>query len=189
MAMRTTSKLYIITFITLGLIMSQSINAQRPFVKDFDLNRYLGTWYEIARFPHSFEKDLVGVTATYSLRPDGNVRVENAGYKGTLDGKRDVAVGKAKLAGNPDEGHLKVSFFLFFYADYFIMEMDPEYRWALIGSKSDNYLWILSRTPFMDDGTYNMILDRAQSLGYDLTRLYKVPQRDITPSFDKLVSQ
>jgi len=175
--------------ITLGLVMTQSINAQRPYIKDFDLNRYLGTWYELARFPHSFEKDLVGVTATYSLRPDGKVRVENAGYKGTLEGKRDVAIGKAKIAGKPDEGHLKVSFFLFFYADYFIMDMDPEYRWALIGSKSDNYLWILSRTPFMDDETYEMILDKARSLGYDLTKLYKVPQRDIKPSFDRLVSQ
>jgi apolipoprotein D and lipocalin family protein len=189
MAMRRTGKLYIIVFIILGLLMSQSIMAQRPYVKNFDLNRYLGTWYEIARFPHSFENDLVGVTATYSLRPDGKVRVENAGYKGTLDGKRDVAVGKAKLAGQPDEGHLKVSFFLFFYADYFIMDMDPGYRWALIGSKSDNYLWILSRAPFMDDQTYDMILDKARSLGYDLTKLSKVPQKDVTPSFDRLVSQ
>jgi apolipoprotein D and lipocalin family protein len=168
------------------LFLSQSLMAQRPYIKNFDLNRYLGTWYEIARFPHSFEKGLVGVTATYSLRPDGKVRVENAGYKGTLEGKRDIAVGKAKFAGGPDEGYLKVSFFLFFYADYFIMEMDPDYRWALIGSKSDNYLWILSREPFLDDEAYNNILDRARSLGYDLARLYKVPQKDLRPFSDKL---
>lgn len=173
-------------FIALLLLTTQSLMAQRPFIKNFDLDRYLGTWYEIARFPHSFEKGLVGVTATYSLQPDGRVKVENAGYKGILEGSRDIALGKAKLAGKPDEGHLKVSFFLFFYADYFIMDMDPDYKWALIGSKSDNYLWILSRTPFMDDATYNAILDKARSLGYDLTTLYKVPQKDLRPFSDKL---
>ena len=187
--MKRTEKFYIIVFITLGLIISQSVMAQRPYVKNFDLNRYLGTWYEIARFPHSFEKDLVGVTANYTVRADDKVRVENAGYKGTLDGKRDVAVGKAKLAGNPDEGHLKVSFFLFFYADYFIMDMDPDYKWALVGSKSDKYLWILSRAPFMEEETYDMILDKARSLGYDLTKLIRVQHKDVTPSFDRLVSQ
>jgi len=187
--MSRTGRIFFMAIIIFGLIISQSIMAQRPYIENFDLNRYIGTWYELARFPHSFEKDLVGVTATYSLRDDGKVRVENAGYRGTLDGARDVAVGKAKLAGNPDEGHLKVSFFLFFYADYFIMDMDPDYKWALVGSKSDKYLWILSRTPFLDETTYNQILDKARSLGYDLTGLIKVPQKDVTPSFDRLVSQ
>lgn len=151
--------------------------AQRPFIKDLDRERYLGTWYEIARFPHSFEKGLVGVTATYSMRSDGKIKVENAGFMNSLDGERKVALGKAKLAGKPTDGHLKVSFFLFFYADYFIMDLDPEYRWALIGSKSDKYLWILSRTPQLDDQTYNMILNKARGLGYDLKLLYKVPQK------------
>jgi apolipoprotein D and lipocalin family protein len=176
----------ITAFIALLFLISQSLMAQRPYIKDFDLNRYLGTWYEVARFPHSFEKGLVGVTATYSMRSDGMVKVENAGYKGTLEGERDIAVGRAKLAGKPDEGHLKVSFFLFFYADYFIMDMDHDYKWALIGSKSDKYLWILSREPFMDDETYNKILDKARSLGYDLSKLYKVPQKDLRPFSDKL---
>ena len=153
--------------------------AERPYIKNFDLNRYLGTWYEIARFPHSFENDLVGVTATYSLLPDGKIKVVNAGFKGSLDGERDVATGKAKPAGNPTDGHLKVSFFLFFYADYFIMDLDPGYRWALIGSKSDKYLWILSRTPRLDETIYNQILDKARNLGYDLTQLYKVPQKPL----------
>ncbi len=151
--------------------------AQRPYIKNFDLKQYLGRWYEIARFPHSFEKGLVGCTANYSLLPDGKVKVENAGYKNTLDGELSIALGKAKYAGDPTEGHLKVSFFLFFYADYFIMDMDPGYQWALIGSKADKYLWILARTPQLDDVTYNKILDKAHSLGYDLTQLYKVPQK------------
>jgi apolipoprotein D and lipocalin family protein len=159
------------------LINLQPTTAQRPYIKNFDLNRYLGQWYEIARFPHSFEKGLVGCTANYSLRPDGKVNVDNAGFKNTLDGTSSNATGKAKLAGKPTDGHLKVSFFLFFYADYFIMDMDPDYQWALIGSKADKYLWILSRAPQMDDVTYNKILDKARDLGYDLKLLYKVPQK------------
>jgi apolipoprotein D and lipocalin family protein len=169
-----------ILFFVLAIFLNlQTGMAQRSYINNLDLSRYLGTWYEIARFPHSFEKGLVGVTATYSLLADGNLRVENAGFKETLDGKRDVAIGKAKAAGSKNEGHLKVSFFLFFYADYFIMDMDPDYQWALIGSRSDKYLWILSRTPQMDDTTYNMILDKARSLGYDLSQLYKVPQKPL----------
>jgi apolipoprotein D and lipocalin family protein len=153
--------------------------AQRPYIKNFDLNRYLGKWYEIARFPHSFEKGLVGCTANYTLLPDGKVKVENAGYRNTLDGEHSVALGKAKFAGDRTEGHLKVSFFLFFYADYFVMDLDPGYQWALIGSKADKYLWILARSPQIDDVTYNKILDKARSLGYDLTPLYKVPQKPL----------
>jgi apolipoprotein D and lipocalin family protein len=153
--------------------------AQRPYIKNFDLNRYLGKWYEIARFPHSFEKGLVGCTANYALLPDGKVKVENAGYKNTLDGEYSTALGKAKFASDRTEGHLKVSFFLFFYADYFVMDLDPGYQWALIGSKADKYLWILARSPLMDDVTYNKILDKARSLGYDLTPLYKVPQKPL----------
>jgi apolipoprotein D and lipocalin family protein len=157
----------------------QPTMAQRPYIKNFEMNRYLGKWYEIARFPHSFEKGLVGCTANYLLLADGKVKVENAGYKNTLDGEYSTAVGKAKLAGKPADGHLKVSFFLFFYADYFIMDMDPDYQWALIGSKADKYLWILSRAPQMDDVTYNKILDKARDLGYDLKLLYKVPQKPL----------
>ncbi len=164
-----------LTLMALFLILRPAVS-QRVFVANFDLSRYLGTWYEIARFPHSFEKGLVGVTATYSLRNDGKIRVENAGFRGSLDGPLSVATGKAKPAGSSGSGHLKVSFYLFFYADYFIMDIDPGYQWALIGSRSDKYLWILSRTPIMDEGTYLRVLDKARSLGYDLSRLYKVPQ-------------
>ncbi len=118
-------------------------------VKQLDLERYLGTWYEIARFDHRFERGLVGVTANYSLRDDGKIKVVNEGYKKTLDGKHDVAVGKAKTTDDP--GRLKVSFFWIFYADYLVLELGENYQWALIGSTSDKYLWILSRTPILDD--------------------------------------
>jgi len=144
-------------------------------VKELDLQRYLGTWYEIARFDHSFERGLVGATATYSLRDDGKIKVLNQGYKNTLDGELSVAEGKAKLTGEP--GKLKVSFFWIFYADYYILELDENYQWALIGSKSDKYLWILSRTPKLEDNVKNLILHYATKRGYDTSKLIWVEQK------------
>ena len=147
-------------------------------VKGFELERYLGTWYEIARFPHRFEKNLVGVTATYSMKKNGMVKVQNAGYKESLDGKFKSATGKAKLAGDHGTGHLKVSFFLFFYADYFIIELDKEdYQWAVIGSSSPDYFWILGRNPQMDEFLFQELCDRAIQKGYDLSPLQKVPHK------------
>jgi lipocalin len=145
-------------------------------VKELDLNRYLGTWYEIARFPHSFEKNLVGVTATYSLREDGMIKVLNEGYKNTLNGERSKAVGKAKIPNILEPGKLKVSFFWIFYADYFVLELDENYRYVMIGSSSDKYFWILSRTPQMEPAVYEMLLERARKRGYNLDKLYQVPQ-------------
>lgn len=146
-------------------------------VKELDLNRYMGTWYEIARFPHSFEKDLVGVTATYSLRDDGKISVVNEGYKYTLDGEQNKAVGKAKIPDKTEPGKLKVSFFWFFYGDYYVLELDPDYQYVMLGSSSDKYFWILSRTPQMVPDVYEMLLEKARKRGYNLERLYKVPQR------------
>jgi apolipoprotein D and lipocalin family protein len=146
-------------------------------VKEVNLERYQGTWYEIARFPHSFEKNLVGVTATYTLRRDGKIDVLNQGYLHTLDGKHKKAKGKAKIPDPSEPGRLKVSFFLFFYADYFILELDREnYQWVMIGSSSPDYFWILSRTPDMDEQIYKDLLERAKKRGYDLSRLQKVLQ-------------
>jgi lipocalin len=153
---------------------SQMIN--QTTVKELDLNRYLGTWYEIARFPHSFEKNLVGVTATYSLRNDGLIKVLNQGYKNTLAGERSKAVGKAKIPNSAEPGKLKVSFFWIFYADYFVLELDENYQYAMIGSSSDKYFWILSRTPQMAPEVYEMLLEKARKRGYNLEKLYKVPQ-------------
>ena len=145
-------------------------------VKQLDLNRYLGTWYEIARFPHSFEKNLVGVTATYSIRADGKINVVNKGYKNTLDGKLSIAEGKAKIPNKAEPGKLKVSFFWIFYADYDVLELDENYQYAMIGSSSPKYFWILSRTPQMNPTTYEMLLEKARKRGYNLDKLEKVPQ-------------
>jgi apolipoprotein D and lipocalin family protein len=151
---------------------------KRPIVKTVDLQRYAGTWYEIARFPHRFEKDLVGVTATYNLKDNNRIEVINQGYLFTLDGVLKRAVGKAKVPDPAVPGHLRVSFFWIFYADYFILELDQaNYQYALIGSSSDKYLWILSRTPSLDDMVYNNLVQKARQLGYDVSLLEKVPQR------------
>ena len=146
-------------------------------VNELDLNRYLGTWYEIARFPHSFEKNLVGVTATYSLREDGKIEVLNQGFKNTLDGEKSRAVGKARIPNNLEPGKLKVAFFWIFYADYFVLELDENYQYAMIGSSSDKYFWILNRTPKMDPVIYEMLLEKARKRGYNLAKLEKVPQK------------
>lgn len=145
-------------------------------IREFDLNRYLGTWYEIARFPHSFEKDLIGVTATYSIDNKGNIKVLNQGYKKSFHGEQKAAYGKAKTTETP--GKLKVAFFLFFYAEYNILELDSlNYQWALIGSKTPNYLWILSRKPHIDKGIYDELTSKAQARGYEISKLLLVPQK------------
>jgi apolipoprotein D and lipocalin family protein len=163
-------------FLLFFVLISCSKNNQIPMQNDnFDINKYLGKWYEIARFPHSFEKDLIGVTANYSLKDDGKIKVENKGYVGSLDGPKKNAIGKAKFTKNPRR--LKVSFFWIFYGKYDILEVDLEnYKYALVGS-GKNFLWILSRTPQMDEKTYEMLVEKAKSLGYDVNDLMKVEQR------------
>lgn len=148
-------------------------------VKKLEIDRFLGTWYEIARFDHSFEKNLVGVTATYSMQEDGKIKVLNQGYKNSLDGKLSQAVGKAKIPNPNDPGKLKVAFFWFFYADYFVMELDEEnYEWAVIGSSSPKYLWILSRKPQMDPALYQDLINRIEKRGYQLQNLILVKQNE-----------
>lgn len=143
-------------------------------ISDFDLGRYLGTWYEIARFDHSFERGMDNVMAEYTLREDGMVDVKNSGWK---DGKYKVAEGKARQpdpAGDP--AHLEVSFFLFFYSDYNILMLDKDYQYALVGSKSPKYLWILSRTPELSDAVLDKILEEASGSGYNIDNLIWVDQ-------------
>ena len=166
---------FLFFIITGGCQNKKSEDMNTSTVKELDLHRYLGTWYEIARFDHRFESGLAGVTATYSMRDDGKIRVLNQGYKNTLDGELSVAEGKAKFTAEP--GKLKVSFFWIFYADYLVMELDENYQWALIGSKSDKYLWILSRTPKLEDNVKILVLNHATKRGYDTSKLIWVEHR------------
>ncbi|HKK81782.1 MAG TPA: lipocalin family protein, partial [Prolixibacteraceae bacterium] len=115
------------------------------------------------------------VTATYSIRPDGKIKVLNQGYK---NGKLQRAEGKAKLSSPDTPRKLKVSFFLFFYAPYNILELDEDYTYALIGSETDDYLWILSRSPQMKPENYQMLLKKAEDRGYDTSKLIEVEQAD-----------
>ena len=178
LVMREFRLLLILSFLfSLSCSKTNSQMIDKTTVKELDLNRYLGTWYEIARFPHSFEKNLVGVTATYSLREDGKIKVLNQGYKNTLDGELSVAEGKAKIPIKLEPAKLKVSFFWIFYADYFVLELDKNYQFAMVGSSSDKYFWILCRTPQMDSATYEMLLEKARKRGYNMDKLYKVPQK------------
>lgn len=164
------------------LFIINSCNGQdkmidKTVVKELNIERYLGKWYEISRFDHKFERGLVGVTATYSYRKDGKIKVVNAGFKETLNGQKSEAIGKAKIPDLNTPSKLKVSFFWIFYGDYFVLELDKNYQWAIIGSSSNEYLWILSRTPQIEKGIYNDLLNRLTKRGYDVTQLIKVEQK------------
>lgn len=140
-------------------------------VKDLDLNRYLGKWYEIARFNHRFEKGMEQCTATYRLQEDGTIKVTNQGMK---NGNWKTSVGKAKVTDVP--GVLRVSFFGPFYSDYRIMMLAEDYSYALVGGNGDKYLWILSRTPQLDEDVRKQILQEAQRRGYQTDNLIWVEQ-------------
>lgn len=153
----------------------------RQTVDELDINRYMGLWYEVARFDHRFERGLFGATATYTLLPDGTVRVENRGYKQELPDRCKSIIGRAKIPDASQPGKLKVSFFLWFYADYYVLELDREnYSYALIGSSSDKYLWILSRTPQLPEEIKKKLIAAILRRGYDINQLLWVEQKPNT---------
>jgi apolipoprotein D and lipocalin family protein len=141
-------------------------------VAKVDLERYLGLWYEIARYPHRFQEGCTGSRATYTRLPDGRIRVENACRDARDGGAERRATGVAWVApGDPSNAKLLVQFFWPFRGEYWIIELDPDYRFAVVGHPSRDYLWILSRTPRMDEGVYRELLRRIATHGYDLTRI------------------
>lgn len=140
-------------------------------VSSIDLGRYIGSWYEIAKFDHYFERDLEYAKANYSLRSDGKIDVLNTGIK---DGKNQEAKGIAKTTNVP--GLLRVSFFGPFFGDYRIMMIDENYQYSLVGGSNDKYLWILSRTPQLEEATKSLILAEAERRGYDTSKLIWVKQ-------------
>ena len=143
-------------------------------VDNFDSARYLGKWYEIARMDHSFERGLVNVTAEYSMREDGTIKVLNRGYDAAKKEWKD-AEGKAKFIESPNVGYLKVSFFGPFYGSYVVYELDREnYSYSLVSGPDKDYMWLLSRTPMMDPATKKRLLDKAQALGFDTSKLIHV---------------
>lgn len=144
-------------------------------VSPFELNKYLGKWYEIARFDMRFERNLINVTATYSMNENGTVKVLNAG----LDTVKNVwkqAIGKAKFAGDKNEARLKVSFFGPFYAPYNVIALDDEYTYALVVGNDFKYMWFLSREKTMPEEIKQQLLKQARDLGFDVNKLIWVKQ-------------
>lgn len=147
-------------------------------VTEFELDRYLGTWYEIARLDHRFERGLSRVTAEYSMRPDGGVHVVNKGFD-DASGEWQEATGKAYFVGESDVGQLKVSFFGPFYGGYNIVVLDQAgYQYSLVAGPSRKYLWILSRTPRLDQDTLERLVGVAADLGFATDELIFVKQDD-----------
>ena len=147
-------------------------------VDNFDLDRYLGTWYEIARLDHRFERGLSQVSATYSKRSDGGVDVINRGFNSQA-GKWKEAKGRAYFIGEPDVAHLKVTFFWPFYGGYNVIELDhANYSYALICGPNKNYLWILARTKKLDASITESLINQAKDLGFNTSELILVEQEE-----------
>lgn len=150
---------------------SAPVTVDNSAVASVNLNRYMGKWYELARFDHSFEKEMTQCTATYTLLGDGKLEVTNRGMR---NGEWKTSTGKGRLTEEP--GVLRVSFFGPFYSDYRIMMLAPDYSYALVGGDSDNYLWILSRTPKLKKDTLDKIIQEAVNRGYNTSELLWVEQ-------------
>lgn len=142
-----------------------------PYV---DLKKYLGKWYEIAHLPFRFENDCTDITATYSLSKDGNVSVLNECLR---DGKLKRAKGKAKVVDKNTGAKLKVTFFWPFYGDYWIIDLGRDYDYAVVGTPNRKYLWILSRTPQMDDKLFSQLIEYVKSKGFDVGSLIKTSHK------------
>ena len=152
--------------IAVNLSSCASIPKGAVAVRPFDQQKYLGKWFEIARLDFKYEKNLNNVTAVYSLKDDGKIRVENRGFDYTKNEWKE-SIGKAKFKGSPEEGRLKVSFFGPFYAAYNVLSVDDNYQYALVAGKNLKYLWILSRQTTIPENIKSKYLQQAESLGYD----------------------
>ncbi len=168
-----TSMAWLLTFLLAGCTgVPEGITP----VSNFQLDRYLGKWYEIARLDHSFERDMSDVSAVYSLHPDGGVRVINRGYR--IDKWKSVE-GKAELIDpelKPAIGSLKVSFFGPFYGGYHIIALDPDYRWSMVAGPDRDYLWILARERSLPPAIQMQLVETAKRLGFDTDKLIWVGQ-------------
>ena len=145
-------------------------------VAHVDLERYLGTWYEIASFPQRFQRGCTATKATYALRPDGDIDVLNSCRKGSLDGEVKTARGRARVVDPSTNAKLEVSFFRPFWGDYWVIDLAEDYSYAVVGHPSRDYLWILSRSPAMTEATWRGILGRLQAQGYETSRLARTLQ-------------
>jgi len=163
------------TLIAIPLVLAlvgcaRSTSALKP-VEGFELDRYSGRWYEIARFPHRFERGLIAVTAEYTVQKDGSVRVENRGYNPARKSWK-TASGRAHFKGDRSTGLLRVSFFWPFYGDYKIIRLDKTgYAYAVVTGSTYDYFWILSRTPTLDEKTLAELMTFAKVSGFDTSKI------------------
>lgn len=162
----------LLAFISIGTLIACASNdkIEPEAVKNFDQKKYLGTWYEIARLDYKWEKNLNNVTANYSLKENGEIRVDNKGYNTKKD-KWEESIGKAEPVGDPTVGKLKVSFFGPFYSDYNIVALEGDYEYALVAGESTKYLWLLSRRKTMPEKVKQQFIQKAIELGYDTEAL------------------
>ncbi|TDX82910.1 lipocalin family protein [Epilithonimonas xixisoli] len=163
----------------LGLVLLQNCSAGIPekasAVQNFEPEKYLGKWYEIARFDYRFEKNMNQVTATYSKNADGTIKVDNKGYD-YVEKEWKQSVGEAKFVNEENEARLKVSFFKPFWSGYNVIDLDENYKYALVAGKNLEYLWILSREKTILDDIKSRFLEKAKSVGYDTSTLIWVEQ-------------
>jgi apolipoprotein D and lipocalin family protein len=160
-----------------GVIVACGTTAPLEVVSHVDLDRYVGRWYEIASFPQRFQRGCVATRATYSRRDDGRIRVVNECRNQSFQGELRSAEAVAWVADDDgSNAKLKVQFFWPFRGDYWIIDLDSDYRYAVVGHPSRDYLWILSRTRTMDPSLYEAILGRIEAKGFDLDRLNRTPQ-------------
>ena len=175
--MKLYKKLSYVGLLGLALLLSGCVGIPDGItpVTGFQVERYLGKWYEVARLDHSFERGLEQVTAEYSPRDDGDIRVINRGYN-TAKQQWEEAEGRAKFVGAKDVGQLKVSFFGPFYGGYNVIALDDDYKYALVSGPNRDYLWILSRTPTIPDAVKQDYLNIARGLGFQVDQLVWVKQ-------------
>ena len=168
--------LFVLVLFGFGFAGSAAETKPLEVVPYVELNRYIGTWFEIATIPQRFQKDCVAVTARYTLRDDGKIDVLNKCRKKTLDGEPKEAKGKAWVVDKRTNAKLKVQFFWPFKGDYWIIELDADYQYAVVGHPGRKYLWILSRAPQMDESLYRDLLQRIANKGYDLSLIKRTLQ-------------
>jgi len=157
-------------------ISKQLSSSELPTLSKIDIKRYSGTWFEIARLPNSFENGLKCITATYNLRKDGKIDVLNSGHQLSDPAKINSAHGKAWIPDPKFPGRLKVQFFWPFSGDYYIIQLDENYQYVLVGDPSRKYLWILCRTKLIEPVVYDRLVEKAKILGFDIEKLVTVPQ-------------
>ena len=174
-----TANIFLVTFLTFAAFTAAVLDDRKDeleVVQSVDLTRYVGRWYEISRLPNSFQKKCADmVTANYTMRADGKIEVINRCRKAS--GEYATAKGKAKIVDKKTNAKLKVTFFWPFYGDYWILDLGPNYEYAVVGEPGRKYLWILSRSPQMDEALYQELLQKMAGKGFNTEKMVRTSQQ------------